>query len=228
VAVTTTVQDILTGAYGRSTKNVPNLLANEATELLKMVTRALRGLYAYAARVNPTFFAESAAVPFASGGWPRPQTAESIFRLELASLQEVVVVPFDDRLAEPAEPAVYEVGQKFFPATLSAPNPQSGNIIFWYSRTPAVPAGLGSTLDAQWTEQFNDLLMLEVAIYLALKDGRAAELGALQAERDNWIKLFVAFLEHATANERGRFSQVRRFTTKTLVPIRSLLAGEGS
>lgn len=221
-----TVQEALNGAYGHSSKSQALHIA-EATEGVNVVHRALSGLYAYAARVNPTFFAEQLSVAFAAGGWTRPAAAESIYRIELAAGGEVAVVPFDDRAkAEPGEPCVYEFGQVFRPARAIAPDPQSGNLVFWYARAPTKAATLAATLDAQWTERFDELLMLEVAIYLALKDGRMDEVALLKAERNIWANLFTAFLEHSTANLRARFGQVRRFTTNTLVPIRSLLAGE--
>ncbi len=222
----TTVQQILDAAHSRSTKNDPGLIATQATELLQVVIRAMRGLYAFAARVNPIYFAEQINVPFAAGGWIRPAAAESIWRIELPAGTEVVVVPYDDRAkAEPTKPAVYEFGQKFRPATALAPNPQAGDLVFFYAKRPADPANLAANLDALWTEQFNELLILEVSVYLALKDGRIDEVAALKAERDPWVNRFVAHLEHATANERRRFSQVRRFNTNTIVPLRSLLAG---
>jgi hypothetical protein len=224
--MSTTVQQILDAAHARSTKNDPGLIATQATELLKVVIRAMQGIYAYAARINPTFFAEQIDVPFAAGGWLRPSLAESIWRIEDPTLAEVVVVPYDDRVkAEPTIPAVYEFGQKFRPATALAPNPQGGSLTFFYAKRPADPANLAANLDALWTEQYNELLIDEVAIYLALKDGRMDELSILRSEREPWVARFTAFLEHATANERRRFSQVRRFNTNTIVPLRSLLAG---
>jgi hypothetical protein len=225
VAVTTTAQDILTGALARSLKNSPDRLATNATELLQLVIRSMRGLYAFAARVNPTYFAESAVVAFAAGGWARPELAESVFRIENPTPTEVVVVPFDDRKAEPSRPAVYRLGGKFITAG-NALDPVAGNLTFFYARRPTSPANLTpATLDAQWTEQFNELLMLEVAIYLAIKDGRAEEVGSLTADRDKWAQLFVAYLEHETVNEVRRFGHVWRFNTQSMVPIMSLLAG---
>lgn len=222
----TTPQQILDAAHARSTKNDPGLIATQATELLQVVIRALRGLYSYAARINPTFFAEQIDVPFASGGWIRPSAAESIWRIENPALVEVAVVPFDDRVnAEPTMPCVYEFGQKFRPATALAPNPQSGNLTFFYAKTPADPATLAANLDTLWVDRYNELLIGEVAIYLALKDGRMDEVAVLRNEREPWLARFTAFLEHATANERRRWSLVRRFNTNTIVPLRSLLAG---
>lgn len=228
MAVTTTVQQILDGAYTRSSKNRPGILMTDATEGLQLVIRSLRGLYAYAARVNPTYFGAQTVVAFVSPGWRRPELAESIYRIETPAFVEVAVVPFDDRQAEPSMPAVYAFAQIYRPASVNAPDPQSGNLVFWHARRPTDPANLAATLDADWAEAYNELLMLEVAIYLALKDGRLDELAALRAERDSWATLFTAFLEHETANLRARWNLVRRFTTNTLVPIRSLLAGGGS
>lgn len=225
--VTTTPQDILNGAYAKSLKNRPGAIASESSELLQLVIRAMRGLYAAAARINPTFFAETAVVAYAAPGWARPQNAEAIFRIEDPAQAEVVVVPFDDRRAEPGKPAVFTFGQVYRPASAGAPDPQNGNLTFWYAKRPTDPANLAATLDAMWTEQFNELLILETAIYLAAKDGRDGEIGQYKGDRDRWANLFFAFLEHETLNERRRFGQVARFNTKSMTPVWSLLAGSG-
>jgi len=227
MAVTTTPQDILTAAYGKSLKNKPGTIATESTELLEVVIRALRGLYAAAARVNHLFFAEQAAVTLAAGAWARPETAESIFRIERnanttggsgAVGSEVVVVPFDDRAAESGKGAVYRFGQKFYSAG-NAADPTGGELAFFYSRRPTSPASLTATLDAQWTETFNELLILETALYLASKDDRAGEVSRLDKDRMAWLNLFVGFLEHETANERRRFGHLQRINVMTLIPL---------
>jgi hypothetical protein len=224
--VATTGQDILNAAYALSAKNRPGTIATEATELVKFINRAMRGLFAIAARVNPTYFAEGTPVVPADSQWARPLAAECLFRIEKVSdASEVVVVPFDDRKAEPSMPAVYEMGGFFRPA--GNPNDPTGNLIFWHTRLPDDLANLASALDADWPEQHNDVLVYEVAIYLALKDGRMDEVAALRAEREQPLQLYIAHLEHATINTRSRFSQVRRFTTNSLVPLKALLAGGG-
>lgn len=225
MAVTTTPRQILTAAYAHSTKNRPGVIAAESTELLQVVIRAMRGLYAFAARVNPTFFAKTSAVAFAAPGWSRPEDAESVFRIEDPTGTEVVVVPYDDRGAEVGMPAVYSFGQVYRPASAAAPDPQAGNLTFYYAKRPQSPATLDTPLDASWAEQFNELLALEVAIYLSVKDGRQDELGSLRADRDRWIAQFVAFLEHETANERRRYGHIKRINVQTLVPM---LAGGGA
>jgi hypothetical protein len=380
MSVVTTPQDILYAAYAKSTKNSPGTIATESTELLQLVIRSLRGLYALAARVNPSFFATRqnivsgdgittalslakdagvavtfvtngatshfviggvaftfnglaasiftaahpitalhwgaillqvstasatvigtkitgatqttaqafdsaadavAALPAASDGyvavghilihagttwtanqalsnlvngaastpcisaqmvpyapttvgWARPINAESVWRIEstnntvptTVSGSEVCVVPFDDKTAESGKPSVYEFGQEFYGAGNSL-DPTSGTLQFFYSRRPTDPASLTATLDASWLEQFNEILILEVAAYLALKDGRGDEYAALSADKASWIKQYIMFLEHSTANERRRFAHVRRINTQTLVPLASFLSAQG-
>ena len=231
MAVTTTPQDILEGAYAKSLKNRAGTISTESTELLQVVIRAMRGLYAFAARINPTFFGETDTVSYdGSIGWPRPTGAESVFRLEFNASPntEIVVVSFDDRTAEEGMPAVYTFGQVYRSAGNTL-DPTNEDIDFYYAKRPDDPASLTATIDPLWVEQFNELLILEVAIYLAQKDlgesGRPEELQVLMADRDRWLQLFVAHLEHETANERRRQGHIRRFNTNWMVPLNSLVAG---
>lgn len=230
MAVTTTPRDILNGAYGKSTKNKPGTIATEATELLQVVIRAMRGLYAAAARVNPYFFAESLDVTLVSGAWPRPELAEAVARIERtgtttggtgAAGDRVVVVPFHDRKAEPGFGAVYTFGQRYFSAG-NVNDPTGGDLKFFYAKRPTSPADLDTVLDALWREEFNELLMLEVAIYLAIKDERDGEVPGLTIDRNRWLSGFVAHLEHETLDVRHRFGHVHRINTATIMP---LLAG---
>ena len=221
--VTTTPQDILNGAYGKSAKNVPGKLATDSTELLEVVHRSLRGLYAIAARINPYFFASSASVAHNGTGWPRPEAAEAVVLIQ-AGGNDVGVVPIEDRAADHALPNVYRFGQLYRSAG-NASDPTSGNLTFWYAKRSDKPASLTSTLDAAWVESYNELLVLEVAVYLALKDGREDEIPALKAERDYWLRLFVAFLEHETQNEKRRWGQQRFLPSTAVLPLGELVAG---
>jgi hypothetical protein len=220
----TLVRDILYGAYGRSLKNQPQFIATEATELTQVVYRAMRGLFAAAARVNPLYFGIAATTAYTAPGWPRPSTAESIYRLETLAGTEVKVVPFDDRAAEPGFPTVYEFGQTYIP-TLIGPVVGFGNLRAYFSKHPDLLTAITDYIDAMWPESFNELLILETAIYLALKDGRETEIGTLVGERDRWAKLYFAFLEHETTNEVRRFGAHARFAVRGQSPAWSLLAG---
>ena len=233
MAVTTTPRDIIVAAYAKSMKNKPGTIATETTELLQLVIRSMRGLYSVAARVNPTFFAEDVDVTLAASAWARPETAESIYRIERVTGttggtgnagDEVAVVPFDDKKAEEGMNAVYEFGQKFKSAGNSL-DPTGGDLKFYYAKRPTDPADLDTAIDAQWQESYDELLILETAIYLAMKDTRGEETGNLKGERDVWAQLFIAFLEHSTANMRARFGHYHLINTKRLIPLNALFAG---
>lgn len=223
MAVTTTGQDIFNGALAKSTKNESK---NYSTaEMITRINNRLNGIYEVAARVNPLFFAEKAAEAEVAGVWQRPEVALSVIKIEDATPDPVIIVPHDDQQAEPSKLCVYEFGQEFYAITNAIGTP-SGNLTFWYARRPTLIANLApATLDAQWREDFNELLILEVAIELAAKDGRPDEVMHLKEDRNGWLARFVSFLQHATAGEVRRFGQKRIININELTP---LLAGGGA
>lgn len=219
-----TPQDVLTDAYAKSKKNQPGKIANEAVELLGVVNLAIRAFFIYAARVNPYYFMGRASVPFASGGWAIPVLAEAVFMIEDSGV-EVIVVPIEDTAAETARAAVYREGPKYYGAGNTL-DPTSGNLDIIYSRTPADAANLGATIDAAFPLSYKELPVLEVAIYLAIKDSRDDEAKVLVGERDSWLKLYLAHLEHADMNTYRRWEN--RFNLPSVMPLSGLLQGGSS
>lgn len=221
MAVTTTGQDIINGALQMSSKNEPENFS--PGEQIRRVNNRLNGLYEVASRVNPGFFGEVSNVAEAAGTWPRDEEGLAIELIEQNSDgAEVVVVPFNDRQAEPSKLSVWEYGQVFTAVTNAAGTP-AGSLDFYQARRPTLITALANVIDAQWREDFNQLLELEVAIDFANKDGRQnEETPALIADRNNWLTRFVAFLQHPTANERRRFGNRKHINIEELIP---LLAG---
>lgn len=223
--VTTSPMAILEAAYSRSRKNIPKTVGTEETELLYVVIRAMRGLYSLAARINPVIFGDQRLVSMSNGGWPRPEDAESVYRIETTDGTEIGIVPFDDRtLLAGMQPAVYQMGPNYFPAG-NAGDPISGSLRFFFSKRPAVPGTVNDALDSSWIEAYNQLLANEVAVYLAIKDNRWDEVEALKVERDQWLRLFVSFLQTETVGETRRFNAPWLTATRKLVPLSSLVAG---
>ena len=222
MAAVTTVQDILDGAYGTSTKNQPDTIANEATELLAVVKRKLAGIYAFAARINPLHFSDTLDVVGVAGQWERPEAANTIFRIEDATFVEVVVVPYDDRLAAEPKISLYEFGGLFTAdaAQTNAPG-DTDTLTFWFSKRPdaPVPDDLTGVLDPDWDDAYSDLLIYELALYLSLKDGRESELTLLKEERNQWARVFASYLEHSTANLQRRFGHKKHVDVETLLPM---------
>ncbi len=228
----TTVQQILDMAYAKSMQNNPGIIATESVELLGVVQRMLDGCFAVAARVNPIMFAETADVTPAANAWARPADAESIFLVEKASGDVVAVVPYDDQSAESALPSIYEYGQAFYTARgMTDPDDTTDVLTFYYARRPDILTAVTDTLDAMWPEQFNELLALHVAKYLATKDsgtdGRTQELTVLTGEITAWANRYIAFLEHATSNTRKRHSHMKRINTYSYIPIFSVIGATG-
>ena len=227
MAVTTNHTDLIEAPYPKSMKNNPGQIATESTELLQVVIRMIRKFYSIAARVNPRYFASTSDVTFPGDGlgWARPEGAESVYRIEAADGSEIVVVPEDDKEAESGMAAVFRKGKAYYSADGSDPDDTADTLTFWYSKRPTDPGTLAATIDSLWEEAYNELVILEVALYLANKDGRSEEVGQLASDRDEWLRMFIMFLEHETVNERRRFGHIRRFNTESLVPLNDILIG---
>ena len=219
-----TVQQILNRAYSKSLKNQPGFIADEATELLAQVNRAFRAFYGMAARVNPTFFGTTATMSEASATWVEPTDAESVYYLEQDSDKaEVIVVPIEEQDAEPGELAVYSLGRVY---QASSSNPPSGVLNVYYSMAFPEASALGDTIDPSWPDSHNELAVLEIAIFLAIKDGRAEELGGLVGMRNAEVKRFLTRVENQHANLRTRFGPAQAINTSDVWSPRELLLGE--
>lgn len=230
-----TVQDVLDRAFARSRRFVPEGVGMTASpaELVPAVQDSLYALFQIAARVNPAFYGASRTVAYdaVAGGWPRPGDAEAIERIERADGEEVVVVPMDQQAAEEGFPSVYRWGRIYKPAAVTT-GPNAGEALtFYFSRVPNALVDENSVIDSAFPESHRTLLELDVAIRLALKDGglTAGEtLAPLVEERREALLRYVAFLEHETIEERRDYGLVRKFSTNTLVPLHTMLAGGGA
>jgi hypothetical protein len=219
MAVTTTPRVIIAAALDLSLRNRGT--ADEPGALSAFV-RVFRGVYAAAARVNPFLFAVKQAVPLAGGSWARPEQAELIWRIESGGA-EVVAVPLGDPGADTTLGKLVYYGQAFRPASADPPDPQAGDLDFYYSKRPSTPATVDAALDALWCESHNDLLVHDLALYRTKRElgARADELEPLRADRDAALALFLAFLEHECTAVRSRYPTVPTFGGD----VRSLLAG---
>lgn len=230
-----TVQDVLDRAFARSRRFVPESTATY-DELVPAVQESLQALFQVAARVNGAFFGASADVPYAAPGWARPSDAESVTRIERGAAsganagEEVVVVPMEQRDAEPGFPCVYRWGGLYRPSGVTS-GPEAGETLtFFYSRQPAALSAPDDPIDAAFPVSHRVLLELDVAIRIAIKDGGATAevLTPLASERREALNRYIAFLEHETAEERRSYGLVKKFVTNTLVPLESMLAGGGA
>lgn len=210
-------QAIIAAALLRSNQNEATDLAEQATELVAVLNRVLAGVYAVAARVSPEWVSEAIVVPEVNGTWARPARAESVWRIEDAQRREVIVVGVDDEGADTTRRALTRLGRTYRAVSRPTGTP-AGSLTFYCALRPAPLVGLGAALPGSWESAYDDLLILELACYCALKDGRGDELPALRAEQQSWLALFVAFLEHETR------AVVRSRALPKAPPLRDLMA----
>lgn len=219
----TTAKQLIEAAFSRSTFNDPESLATRS-ELIGVIDRRLKALYSLATEANEFYFGDILTVAPTSGAWLRPDTAETVHRVEVSAVgtgplavgQEVFITPFDDQQGEMA-PAIYQFGRKYYPSGRVGSDPNGTETLkFFVSKTPAsLDSSLAwdnaaNTLDADWPEQFNDLLVLDLSRYLATKDGRGEEVQLLRAEEADIMAVFLKHLSHENNGMRSRWGQRSR------------------
>lgn len=237
--MTTTAKALRDAAYSRSAANDPDKLATDF-ELIGVIDRRLKQIYSFAARNNPFYFGQGTSVTGDATKWPRPTAAELVFKVEADGPAgtgvdrkittvgaEVSIVPFEDREAEMA-PRVYPLGRAYYSVGIAATDPSASvngdKLKFYYSRrhadlNPALPpTDAANTLDADWPEQFNDLIVLHLAKYLNVKDvaRSAPEFTALDAEEKALFGVFAQHLEHENYGMKARWGQVSRVVSPTV------------
>lgn len=222
--VTTSAQTIIAAALATSAKNRPEYLATSASELLDLLTREQRAAFSVAARVAPTYFADIAPVGYVAPGWARPEDAQAVFRLTNAGGIRVEVIPYDDLDLLPESPCVYRLGGVYRTRGNASDPTSAETLTFWYARRPAAFTALGDLLDAQWPEAYNSLLIADMAMYFARKDGR--DPAPFQPDRDTALAGYINFLRNETVNEvRRDLSTDSALTFPTLEELQRLLPG---
>ena len=200
-----TVTDLIVAAFGRSARNQATDLATRSTELLAVVRRSFAAYYSLAARINPEYVGATLTIPLVAGAYLRPATVEIVWKIQTQAGAVVAVIPPDDLTMEPGVPAVYRLGRAYYPAGRA--NDPTPPLTFYCAIRAPVLTAVTDALPLSWDEQFNDLVILDLAQYLALKDARPDELPALAAEHAAWVTLFTNFLRHETTAMRRRWGQ---------------------
>lgn len=216
-----TVQEIHDAAMAKSTKNQPGVIISE-TEAANQVQRIVQGAFSIAAVVQPTRFSDTADVVGVASAWARPPAAEAIIRIVNASGAEIVVVPYDDQLAEEPKTALYEFGQSFIANTgQTTPPGATDTLTFWFAKRPDALTAIDFTgvIDPDFPDAYLELLNYQLALYLALKDNRTEEYALLTSERDAWAQRFVSWLERGTPILRKRVAARRHYNMDTLISM---------
>jgi hypothetical protein len=200
-----TAQDILLAAFGRSRQNDVGDLATLETELLQRVNTSLIAYFAVAAARAPLFIGERVSVPDVGGTWLRPVGAEIVWAVQTPDGSPVAILPADDLTIDPQSPAIYQLGRRYYKPGRA--NDPSGALDFFCAMRPPAMTAMTDPLPEAWEEAYNELLVLDVAMYLATKDGRESELKRLEGEHEGWLALYVQFLGHETLAQRRRWGK---------------------
>jgi hypothetical protein len=216
-----TAMDLILAAYATSAKNRAGAIASEAPELLPVLERSLRSLFADAVTHNRVAFAERIAVQ--RGGdpvrWPIPQDAESVVHIQKADGTTVAEVPHDDMLSNQFVPSVYRLGGAFYPAGVEE-GPDDEPLWLTCSMMPQPLPGLESEIDPRLPGRFHRIPILELARYIAVKmGGRESEVAAFEGELAREYERYVAWLKNLTTTLGRRWDHAGRIGTHGTNPI---------
>lgn len=191
--MSTTVQQIIEAAYSRSTANDPGKLATDG-ELLGVGNRIYHALFALAAAAAPERYMSKTTCVLSGSPAIGTLSAEviDVRRVQRASGAKVNVIPVEeiDRLWHLA-PAVYRQGGSLVSRGQTG-DPGAETLTVWQLDAPTSWAATADTLDARFPTRHVELIIVELAIYLATKDeGRnAQEFAALKNYRDMQLEAF--------------------------------------
>lgn len=210
----TTIQAVITAALNRNQLNDEDVLAGDA-ELILLASRKQQRAFLEVAKVNPDFFGAAATPSLSAGGVASltgiSPTVGIISHVEIANVGTsnyssgdevnlVTVAEKDDELA----PRMYRQRNQL--VTVGSDLQGVTSVKLFYGQVPAAldsgqdPANLFMSLP----DEHADVLITEMALYLAIKDNREAqELSILRDEAKEALAnlLFVAQL-NIPANQR--------------------------
>lgn len=208
----------ISAAIARSYRNRGDAMAS-TEEYLGVLTRQFYGYYADAADQNPAVFAKRVLVPWnVSGYWEAPTDQYALYELTMPTGATVYVVPFNQRDAEPSEACVYRLGSVYYPA--GNPNdPVNVNLTWTYQPVPPTFTALADEPPSEWPEQFDERVIVDLAQYLAEKDGRTDDIQTMSAEAGKWRQLWDRWLGVADTNTVRKYGMPEQVPTSQVQPI---------
>lgn len=192
----TTAKDLIEAAYSRSTANDPGKLATDG-ELLGLGNRIYQMIYALSAVVNPHSYQSKTTVTLVASVGALPAQVIDIRRVQTAAGVKVNVFPVEelDRTTWHLAPAIYRQGSSIVSRAGTGDPAATDVLTLWILDAPTALTTLATTIDARFPTRFEELIVIEMAMYLATKDtGRSpTEFQALKDYRamqwESFIKL---------------------------------------
>jgi hypothetical protein len=223
-----TYQDIIDAALLRSLANKPQWSAANA-ELLQQGYRTLCLCYQLGHLLSPDRWMQPTDLPgggAGTGAWAFT-TPPLLYVENLTTPGEVKVVSVYERTIDVGAGRIYWSSPAALTSVAASGDPTNSDTLRFWSLAWPTPSPTSTTpLDTPWVDQFNGLLVDEMALYLALKDNRDTEVAMLQRSRDQWLQQYVSFLRMATGARASRFSP-RTITSGEVQSITSAFLGGG-
>ena len=199
-----TVGQIVAAAYAVSKRAQVDVDATPA-ELANVLNSAMRRYFTAGTSLNPHAFLKEDTLKTQGDAWKRPDDAEYVWQLKRAD-KPMTIVPFDNQDADPKNYCVYRVGNLYKPVA-RPPNltPEiRDNIRVYYARQPDVlnvtwekSKLFNAAIDVLFPQGHEQLLSLELGLFLARKDGRDKDVAALMPWREEERGRFLESLRRA-------------------------------
>jgi hypothetical protein len=194
----TTVQQIIESAIARSTANDPGKLTVDG-ELIPHLNRKYQSIVARMAQQGGDNWLAKTTVTFA-GAPPSvtlPTDIVDIERIETAIGGRTYLIPVRDKdRTWVLAPAVYRQGNTLVSRAATG-DPLAADVwTLFYKDAPTTLSALSTTLDARYPVRYENVLVVDLALYMAVKDeNRNPErIAALQRELDAENALIIELI----------------------------------
>lgn len=190
-------QQLIEAAYSRSTANDPGKLAVDG-ELLGVLNRIYQLLYALKAVSSPAAHTAVTNLVLVASAGSIPTDAIDIRRVEgvsgtVAAGTKINVIPAEEKdRSWHLAPRMYRQGNSLISIAGVGDPGATDTVKLFYLDAPATLSALATTLDARYPVRFEELLIVELAMYLSTKDINRdpGEFAKLSAYRNMQIEAF--------------------------------------
>lgn len=205
--MSSSVQQLIEAGYVRSTANDPGKLSSDQ-ELIAYLNRCYQTLYAIMAVSIKD--AANTFVTLTFAGSPAtasiPTEAIDLERLETLAGENAYLIPVDEKdRGWHIPPSVYRKGNLLVSRGLTGDPVGGTQLRLHYKDNPAQLTALNDTLDARFPFRYENILVLDLALYLSIKDeGRSPqEFQALKTEYTEAMAAFSALTGHSNTTKES-------------------------
>lgn len=194
-ATMSTAQALIEAGYARSTANDPGKLASDG-ELLLHLNRKYQSLYAIMALAGGdnalalTTLVLGGVAPYSAA---LPTDLIDIKRLEQIGGGKAYLIPADEKdRSWHLAPAFYRQGNSIISRGKTGDLGAGQSINVYHLDAPAALNALGSVTDPRFPVRYEDILVLDLAIYLSTKDEGRSE-GEYKQLKDEYADAMAMF-----------------------------------